>query len=138
MPMSPSPSPARAVHIHHVRSCASRVPKGDGGDAPDDGADGHGADAVDIHGLDRGDAVGGAADLELGDLGASELVTTCGALETGPLAMTELALDRRRPVAVVHGPVCSVRTVVGTVLAHSASLPVGVGATGFCWHAESR
>ena len=66
------------------------------------------------------------------------LVAAGGPFEAGPLAVTELALDRLRTVTLAHGQVSTVGAVAGTVVTHAVSLPVGVGGIRTCWHAERR
>ena len=69
-------------------------------DEPDGRADGDSTHAIDIERLDLGHGVASLADLDLADLGTTELVALCDPLPTGALAVAQLLVGLM--VGVTH------------------------------------
>lgn len=74
-------------------------------DRPQDASDSHRPDAVHVERLDLGDAIGPLAEFELSQIRTTELVAPGRPLQSSAFAVTDLALDGLRPVAVSDRPV---------------------------------
>ena len=91
------PHPPAAVRLRQV---AQEWQQREDGYAPANGADGHGAHAIDVHRLNFGDFECLLAEFEFGNFWPAEFVATHGAFETFALAIANLALDGFRPIGV--------------------------------------